>query len=306
MKRSLIVVLLLACLGPLAVSQAAPPVKKVLVFGVDGCRFDAVEKAQTPTFDRLIAAGSLATNTTIIAPRPVTSDTTSGPGWSSLMTGVWSDKHLVISNAFKVRGFDQYPHWFARIKQSQPQRRTVSFDGWGPIHKYVVSAADLSEDVNGGSKDYAAVDRETVIRAVKELREKEPDALFVYLGDIDETGHKHGFHPTVEPYIKAIETVDAQMSEVLAAVAARPRFADEDWLTIVCTDHGGRGKDHGKGHDYPEITTTFLIVSGPSAKHGKLDEPTAMVDVVPTALTHLGIALDPAWGLDGRAVGLKK
>ncbi|MBL8826654.1 MAG: alkaline phosphatase family protein, partial [Planctomycetaceae bacterium] len=198
MTRVSIVWLLILCWVAVGTSEAAPPVKKVLVFGVDGCRFDAVEKAHTPTFDRLIARGSLATNTTIIAPRPVTSDTTSGPGWSSLMTGVWSDKHRVTSNAFKERGFDRYPHWFARIKQSQPQRRTVSFDGWGPIHKYVVSAADLTEDVNGGSKDYAAVDRKTLTLALQELKQHDPDALFVYLGDIDETGHKHGFHPTVE------------------------------------------------------------------------------------------------------------
>jgi hypothetical protein len=30
------------------------------------------------------------------------------------------------------------------------------------------------------------------------------------------------------------------------------------------------------------------------------------VDVVPTALTHLGVAIKPEWGLDGKAVGLAK
>jgi hypothetical protein len=55
-----------------------------------------------------------------------------------------------------------------------------------------------------------------------------------------------------------------------------------------------------------QIRTVFLIVSGPSAEHGKIDEPTSIVDVVPTALTHLGVRIDEKWKLDGRAVGLQK
>lgn len=305
MIRTLLVSLMLVCLGQIVSADAAPPFRKVVVFGIDGCRFDAIEKASTPHLDRLIAAGTLATNTTIIAPRPVNSDTTSGPGWSSLMTGVWSDKHRVTSNGFFKRNFEQYPHWFARLKQSQPERMTVSFDGWGPIHKHIVSAADFSEDFRGNSKDYEAVDRKITERSIAVLSERNPDAMFVYLGNVDETGHKHGFHPTVVPYIAAIEKVDEQIGEILAAIARRPKINDEDWLAIVCTDHGGRGKDHGKGHDVPEITNTFLIVSGRAAKIGTCDEPTAMVDVVPTALTHLGVKIDAEWGLDGKAVGLK-
>ena len=74
---------------------------------------------------------------------------------------------------------------------------------------------------------------------------------------------------------------------------------------IVCTDHGGRATNHGGGHEFPEITETFLIVSGPSASTGESTEPTRQVDVVATALTHLRVPLKPEWKLDGRPVGLK-
>jgi hypothetical protein len=73
---------------------------------------------------------------------------------------------------------------------------------------------------------------------------------------------------------------------------------------IVSTDHGGFGKDHGGGHANPAIMNGFLIVSGATAKRGKLAEQTEIVDVVATALTHLGVKINPKWELDGRAVGL--
>ncbi len=76
-------------------------------------------------------------------------------------------------------------------------------------------------------------------------------------------------------------------------------------MILVCTDHGGRGTNHGGGHLFPEVRTVFLIVSGPSAARGRIDQPTQQVDVPATALTHLGVELDPAWKLDGRAVGLR-
>ena len=47
-----------------------------------------------------------------------------------------------------------------------------------------------------------------------------------------------------------------------------------------------------------------MLVSGDGATVGKIEEPTGIVDLVPTALTYLGVEIDPAWKLDGKAVGL--
>jgi arylsulfatase A-like enzyme len=73
---------------------------------------------------------------------------------------------------------------------------------------------------------------------------------------------------------------------------------------VVTSDHGGKGKGHGDGHQSPEILNSFLIVSGPSAERGKFTEQTYLVDAPVTVLTHLGVKIDPSWKLDGRAVGL--
>jgi hypothetical protein len=73
----------------------------------------------------------------------------------------------------------------------------------------------------------------------------------------------------------------------------------------VRPDHGGVGTNHGGGRDKPEIRHVFLIVSGDSAQKGTIDTPTYQVDVVATALKHLGVKPREEWELDGKPVGLK-
>ena len=51
--------------------------------------------------------------------------------------------------------------------------------------------------------------------------------------------------------------------------------------------------------------TTFILASGPSAALGIPANPTFIVDIAVTALTHLGVSIDPAWELDGKPVGLR-
>lgn len=287
-------------------SWSAEPVKKVIFIGTDGTRWDALEAADTPNLDALIAKGALSVGTEIIAPRETKGDTVSGPGWSNLLCGVWPDKHGSLDNSFLRTNYPEYPHFFARIKESQPKLQTASFSDWGPISKNILSQADetVGEDAHGAN-GYAEADARITKACATHLREKNPDAVMLYLGQVDETGHAKGFHPKVPEYIAAIERVDGLIGEVVAAIKARPTFADEDWLILIATDHGGVGTGHGGGRQVPEIRRTFMLLNGPSVKPGKVEEQTYQVDIVATALTHLGIGLKPEWKLDGRAVALK-
>ncbi|HET6422946.1 MAG TPA: alkaline phosphatase family protein [Planctomycetaceae bacterium] len=289
-----------------SVGWAVEPVKKVLFIGIDGTRWDAIEAANTPQLDKLAEQGTLSIGTEIIAPRETKGDTVSGPGWSNLLCGVWPDKHGTIDNSFKGMNYKDYPHFFARIKEANPKLQTASFTDWGPISKHILSGADevIGEDAHGASA-YAEADARLAKACATHIREKNPDAVMLYLGQVDETGHAKGFHPKVPEYIAAIERVDGLIAEVITAVRARSTYAQEDWLILIGTDHGGAGTGHGGGREMPEIRRTFMIVSGPSTVRGRLEEQTYQVDHVATALTHLGIALQPEWKLDGRAVGLK-
>jgi arylsulfatase A-like enzyme len=291
--------------------EAAPlagdaPRRKVLIIGIDGCRWDAVQAAKTPNLARLASEGTLAVNTDVLGPRDHAADTVSGPGWSSVLTGVWPDKHGVRDNSFRGANYGRYPHFFQRLKAARPRARTASLESWGAIHRRIVRSADLSLILCGDNEDFAAGDEHVTQRAKQLLAADDPDAMLVYLGNVDATGHSDGFHPSVVSYRQAIENADRQIGEVLAALEARPSYAHEDWLILVCTDHGGLGTNHEAGHNSPEVRRVFLIVSGPSARRGVVEEPTYLVDVVATALAHLNVPVDPAWELDGREIGLRE
>jgi predicted AlkP superfamily pyrophosphatase or phosphodiesterase len=289
-------------------ANAAGPVKRVLYIGIDGTRFDAIEKAQTPQLDALLKDGIHSPTCLILGDRYRKNDTVSGPGWSSILTGVWADKHGVQNNTFAGMNYKEFPHFFARLKEVRPEAKTASFVTWEPIHKHITSAADVS--VNYEQKDHAILDydrydNEATDAAVKQLTEDNPDALFLYIGQVDVAGHAKGFHPTVPEYIAAIERADKLVGRTIAAVKARKTYADEDWLILVTSDHGGKGTSHGGGHNTPEILNSFLIVSGPAANRGAFAEQVYLVDAPVTALAHLDVKPKDEWKLDGKPVGLK-
>lgn len=264
--------------------------KKALVIGIDGCRPDALLVAKAPHLHGLIKNGAFSG-------KAQTGDmTASGSGWGSLLTGVWREKHLVRGNDFKLANFSEYPHVLARVKKARPDSFVASVVHWEPIQKLIVKKADVTVAFK--------TDAEVTKVACELLKDKNPDVLFVHLDDVDGAGHKHGFHPKEPKYLDAIATADVQVGELLKAIESRATFAKEDWLVIVSTDHGGSGKGHGK--NIPEHRTIFLIVSGKSAARGTIEPAPVIVDIAPTVLQHLGIAIDPAWKLDGKAVGLKK
>ena len=224
---------------PRSANNPAARVKKVLIIGIDGCRPDALLAADAPNLKGLIAAGAFSDQTQTGV------DTVSGPGWSSMLTGVWADKHGVRNNEFRNPNYEKYPHFFRRLKEVKPELKLESIVQWAPIHEKIVSAADHSVA--------ARTDALVAEGAVKVLSQQDPDVLFLHFDEVDGAGHAKGFHPTVPEYMLAIEQTDEYVGKVLEALTARPNYKDEDWLILSSTDHGGKGTGHGGGANVPEI-----------------------------------------------------
>ena len=97
---------------------------RVLVIGIDGTRPDCLEAAETPSLDALIADG-------IYSPDALNNDITySGPGWSAMLCGVWSDAHGVTSNNFVGSDFDGFPSFMQRLELENPELNTHSICHW--------------------------------------------------------------------------------------------------------------------------------------------------------------------------------
>lgn len=275
---------------------------KVLLIGIDGVRPDVLAAVETPNLDRLAAGGFYTSTTTTTTP------SVSGPSWSSMLTGVWPEKHGVSSNDFTAPRYDAYPDFLTRIEDARPELTTAAVVDWLPLMELAEGRAlvgpdvDLREALDGYEVGWIEGDARSVELAVRHLRDSDPDALFVYLGNPDETSHEHG--SIGAEYRGAIAAADAQVGRLVEAVEARPDHAAEDWLILVSTDHGRR-VDGGHGGDSPEEMTTFILAAGPSVSREPARRPTFIVDVAATTLAHLGIELDPSWDLDGRPVGLR-
>jgi arylsulfatase A-like enzyme len=278
-------------------------VPKVLIIGLDGVRPDALQVAKKPNIDALIAEGVLLEGTRILGDRETKNDTISGPGWASILTGVWADKHGVQDNNCGTYKSGEYSTFFERLKKERPDALTISLVTWKPLHEQLVRGADDSRNLKPiGSNNYAAADAKCAKTAAETLATRDPTAMLVYLGNIDNTGHAKGFHPASPPYLKAIEQADAHVGQIMAALKARKTYSQENWLILVTTDHGGQGKDHQRGRKVPEINTVFTILSGPAVDKQLAPDASFIVDVPVTALAHLGIAVPKEWNLDGQSL----
>jgi len=281
--------------------QPAPLTPKVLVIGIDGVRPDVLSDVPTPNLDALIADGAYTDQAQTGLP------SVSGPGWSSFLNGVWPEKHGVTNNDFTGKRYDLYPDFLTRIEQIRPELNTFAVADWLPLVQAedgmptISDAVDVLPIVDGHELGYPVADSISAELAAAHLGGADPAALFVYLGDPDETSHQYG--SIGEEYRAAIALADRHVGILMEAVRSRATYATEDWLVVVSTDHGRR-EDGGHGGDTPEERTIFLLVSGPAALNGILAEPAFIVDVSVTALAHLGIAIDPEWDLDGKPVGL--
>lgn len=280
-----------------ASAHAESRAAKVLILGIDGLRADALAAVGPPAH----AIRQLMDSGCYTYQAHTGAKTVSGPGWSSILTGVWLDKHNVPDNEFKNPNYKEYPHFFARVREARPALRLASIVDWQEIDKFILAPVGADDRLVFDYKDSG--DARVTEAAVKLLSQGNPDVTFIYFADVDETGHKLGFHPSSPGYMAQIETVDSQISQILDAVRARPNYTKENWLIIVTSDHGGT-IDGNHGRDIPEHREIPFIVSGAGAKRGKLLETIQQVDVVPTALAHLGIVMKPEWGLDGRPAGL--
>ena len=294
--------LALACL--LAACAAPTPKKKVLLIGLDGVRVDILAQADTPHIDALIADGTFSDSALTRPP------TVSGPGWSSMLTGVWADKHGVMSNDFSSQNYAAFPDFLTRLEKLDSTFNTFAILNWSPLGDttdggpLVTDRIDTKIVFDGYGPGYKLADAQSTIQAAEHLLTQDPDAAFVYLGNIDVVGHDTN---SLSPeYRTAIEQADGQVGVLLSTLKERLTYDDEDWLILMSTDHGRRD-DGGHGETSLQERTIFYLASGPAAAKGRpAPAPApAIVDVAVTALTHLGVSIDPAWQLDGQAVGLR-
>lgn len=271
--------------------------KKVLVLGLDGVRFDRLAKLAIPNLRALANEGVLSQTWLYSGSM---AETVSGPGWSTITTGVWPDKHGVRNNQFKALA-NGHQDFLSRIEQLQPSLNTYAAADWNPLATIILGDAiddKLGIDAHGVQELEASAERITVDAAGK-LTKGNIDAAFVYFCLVDAVGHALGAR---DAYDAAIERTDERVGRLIAAVEARASRAEEDWLIVVTTDHGHMDAGGHGGASWQE-RQSFILASGGGFARAKFATKPRNVDIVPTVLSHLGLSPRPEWRLDGRPLG---
>jgi hypothetical protein len=315
-KMTVLATLALAMLTGIA---SASQKRKVLIFGLDGLRSDALQQATAPNLDQLIAGGFYTYDSWCLG------ITVSGPSWSTIFTGVWYQKHGVTDNSYAGSQFNTYPYFTKRAKEVKPDLYAVEIVDWAPMSTQVYNDG-YDQKIIRTTNDLPAM----LSAAKVQLQNPNLDVLSLHPDNIDMTGHSSGFSPSNAAYMNAITQVDTWIGEVMTALKSRPTYNEEDWLVLIVTDHGGLGTSHGGNSD--EERHIWWVATGNNVKHQqifaedpgsyriagnpvdpvKLAKAPVQADIAVTALHHLlydagvrpddkTVAPGSAWNLDGKS-----
>ncbi|WP_172836193.1 alkaline phosphatase family protein [Microlunatus soli] len=281
-----------------------PATPYALIVGWDGVRHDLLPELELPTLSAVAEQGFLIGTT---MPEESEAKTSTAPGWSTNLTGVWPAKHGITDNEPMPNHFDRYPHLLQRLLTDQPDRQTLacvcaamlgSTKGPGPILAGGVSTL-IFHDVR--THPLGPIGRDPLVAedARHQLRHRDYALSFVYFASTDKTAHLEGVGPR---YRDAIRQEDSWTGALIDAVRRRPTFSDEDWLVVITTDHGHRDEGGHGGNSWQE-RQSFLAMARLDADLG-FTPPAAVsnVDLAPTVLRHLGVTVEADWDLDGVAL----
>ena len=294
----------------LPLNSRAPVAHKAVFILLDGIPADVIEKAPTPVLDAIAAEGGYA-RAYVGGEQggPTETPTISAPGYMSLLTATWANKHNVRGNSNQS---PNYAYWniFRIVEAVDASRTTALFSTWLDNRTVIVgegrpNAGNFRVDhsVDGFERDTVAfphdaasryimaIDDRVTTEAAEYIAAKGPDLSWVYLQHTDDVGHAHG---DSETFYTAVQQADARVGRIWNAVKRRQALG-ENWMLVVTTDHG-RDATTGKGHGSQSARerTTWIVTNQSGLTSRFTNGTAAIVDIAPSILQHLRIAIPAA------------
>lgn len=318
MRQSIcwIVTVLFFAIGSLSTTASQAQTKKSLVIGVDGLGYGifGFDVADTPNMDSLINgtwqsgyAGAYASNAFAggVLGTPTQQSTVSGPGWSTMLTGVWTNRHNVTGNgnSFSNGDFANNPPYLGAAKALAPGLYTASFVNWNPIDDNIIDAIDSDGNSQNNMNFRGKYTTDSLVAdgaAGLIDSPQDPDVIFVSFDEVDIAGHAWGSSNT--NYMAQIETTDVYIGRILDAISSRSNFANEDWQIVITADHGHRPQGGHGGQTNLERRIPFIVASK-NVGQGKLPAGVSHADIAPTVMDHFGFTIPNHYWGQSRAAG---
>jgi len=225
--------------------------KDVVIFLLDGCRADALKKAEAPALTRLASEGIRAENATTVYP------SLTAVGHASILTGAYpektgitnhfywdkeerrlvnlfSDKHIEVPTVFDIlarkgmRGISIGAHMRKGSKDTLTRRvarKTAGYIASTPIMNTLTKNPSLYRFL-----------RKYAVGQFSEFKKAyatgEHALYYLCFNEVDKAGHRYG--PESDRYYGTIEECDKKLEETLSLREELRR----DTTIIVTSDHG--------------------------------------------------------------------
>lgn len=230
-------------------------VKKAIIIGYDGCRADILtemEEGKSGIKSLLNEGGSLHLSYCggVNYPEKNTQDTSTAPGWCSILTGEWAEVHGVNEN-YVTKSMATKTLLTSLVENGVADSSSFITKWKGHFTKKNATYLEEKEYAknNNLAVNYllAKNDEDSLRLANEELRKENcSDFLFVIYEPTDATGHSKGFSHNNPKYQEAFKTADEYGYTTIETIKNRATYLEEDWLIIITSDHGGKKVNHGK------------------------------------------------------------
>lgn len=232
--------------------------KKALIIGFDGARADGMlnlvksrdpKLAVTNEDSRLSAVCALKKQGGLYltyaggepGDRATRQETSTAPGWASILTGVWAREHGVYGmDTLK----EEYPTVLLELA-----RRGISacFYGLWPTHFTHTYKGEIetAKRERLPLEHLHCKDENDLHEQLLHAIDADADCIFGIYEGPDSCGHGIAFSNHNYFYTKSISDCDRCAYELMERVRARESYEKEDWLILITSDHGGHKTRHG-------------------------------------------------------------
>lgn len=296
--------------------EKKPPAKKVLLVIVDGIPYDVIDSVETPNLDKIIAErGIMKAKMGGEKDGYSQTPTISAVGYNSVLTGVWANKHNVWGNGIENPNY-HYPTIFRVFKDQYPKGKIAIFSTWldnrtkllgdslpetgflqMDFHFDGLELDTLTYPHDEGKNYIHLIDEEVSKMAAKTISESAPDLSWMYLEFTDDMSHRFGNSPQFKD---AVKKADIQIGRVWNAIQEREANYNEEWLTVVTTDHGREVDGFGHGGQSDRERSVWIATNS-TQLNSHFQEVGQTVDIFPSIakFLELEVSKEQALEIDG-------
>ena len=229
--------------------------KKAIVIGYDGCTCEMLshlDKAERGGIKYLLSNGghgvfSYAGGAPY--PEPIIQDTSTAPGWCSMLTGSLAENNKIYNNGITK---DIEPKTLIiKLVEDEAIKSSAFYVSWeGHFDEdgatYLNEKSYAEENRLNCTFECASDDVGTRENVLKDITSPEcSDFIFSIFEYTDHTGHAVDYLPEKSEYMQAFLDAEKTGMDIIDAIHNRRSYDEEDWLILITSDHGGFQCGHG-------------------------------------------------------------